>query len=263
MHWLSGQVLFRAGSGAFANGYQVSITNRNESEYSILTTDDYQIKESSLAGRTTQVEPLILYEFETCPFCRKVREAVSILSLEVTYRPCPKDGATYRREIKSQFGQDATFPFLQDPNTGVQMFESDVIIDYLFRTYGNGRIPWTLRIGSPWFPVVTAGLALIWRGGGRRRNALPAAQPLQLWTYEGSPFGKLVRERLCELELAHTQVSCPRGSPNRKIMFERKGRFQVPYLEDPNTGVKMWESGAIVEYLQKMYGVEESLVKYM
>lgn len=251
------------GSGVFANGYGISLTTRRPSEYTILAFGDYQVKETSQPGRTTQVEPLILYEFEGCPFCRKVREAVSILGLTVTYRPCPQNGSTFRREIKSQFGPDATFPFLQDPNTGIQLFESDQILDYVFRTYGNGEIPWTLR-GGAWFPL-TAGLGLVWRGGGsRRRNALPApSQPLLLWSYEGSPFTKLVRERLCELELPHTQVSCPRGSPNRQKMLEEKGRFQVPYIEDPNTGVKLWESEAIVEYLQKMYGVKDSPVKYM
>ncbi|MDU6056014.1 MAG: glutathione S-transferase N-terminal domain-containing protein, partial [Acinetobacter junii] len=29
---------------------------------------------------------------------------------------------------------------------------------------------------------------------------------------------------------------------------------QVPYLVDPNTGVKMFESAKIVEYLKKQYG---------
>lgn len=30
--------------------------------------------------------------------------------------------------------------------------------------------------------------------------------------------------------------------------------LQVPYIEDPNTGVAMFESSAIVEYLEKTYG---------
>ncbi|KAI2501807.1 glutathione S-transferase [Fragilaria crotonensis] len=78
----------------------------------------------------------------------------------------------------------------------------------------------------------------------------------------GSPFGKWCGNDSANWNW-HTQVSCPRGSPNRQIMLEEKGRFQVPYLEDPNTGVKLWESEAIVEYLQKVYGVEDSPVKYM
>ncbi|RIJ70076.1 glutathione S-transferase, partial [Nakamurella silvestris] len=33
-----------------------------------------------------------------------------------------------------------------------------------------------------------------------------------------------------------------------------KQDIQVPYLEDPNTGAKLFESESIVNYLQKQYG---------
>ena len=34
--------------------------------------------------------PLTIYEFQGCPFCAKVREAVSILDLDVLFLPCPR-----------------------------------------------------------------------------------------------------------------------------------------------------------------------------
>lgn len=245
----------------FADGYKVSISPKDSSKYSIATLGKYQITETSQPGRRSQPEPIVLYEFETCPFCRKVREAVSILSLDVTYRPCPKNGRKFRPEIKSSY-DSATFPFLRDPNTGVAMFESDDIVAYLFKTYGNGVVPWTLS--SP-LVFLTAGLGLLFRGlsGGTYQPSNPPPQPLVFWGYEGSPFCKVVREKLCELEIEFTQVSCPRGSPNRQVLLEETGRFQVPYIVDPNTGVSMFESEAIVEYLQKQYGVEPSPVKYI
>lgn len=46
-------------------------------------------------------ERLELYDMEGCPFCRKVREAISMLDLEVLVKPCPKaarDFATRRSE---------------------------------------------------------------------------------------------------------------------------------------------------------------------
>jgi glutathione S-transferase len=241
--------------------------------------DKYQIKEACVPGRTSQVEPLVMYEFEQCPFCRKVREAVSILGLTVTYKPCPPNGRIYRPEIKAHFGQKATFPFLQDPNTGIQMFESDAIIDYLFRTYGSEgpTIPWTLTPNNPLVPL-SASLGLLPGGGGATRNSNPPTtidikgsgtttttnnNSIEVWSYEGSPFCKLVKERLCELEIVHTQISCPRGSLNRQRMFEETGRFQAPYLTDANTGVALWESAAIVEYLQKLYGIADSPIKYL
>lgn len=45
-----------------------------------------------------------------------------------------------------------------------------------------------------------------------------------------------MREKLSELELPHLYVSTARGSPKRQAFFERWGRFQVPFLEDPNQG---------------------------
>lgn len=60
----------------------------------------------------------------------------------------------------------------------------------------------------------------------------------------------MVREVLSELELPHLYRSCARGSPKRQAFFEERGRFQVPYLEDPNTGVAMFESTAIMQYLR-------------
>ncbi|KAJ6406679.1 hypothetical protein OIU84_010232 [Salix udensis] len=69
----------------------------------------------------------------------------------------------------------------------------------------------------------------------------------------GSPFCKIVREVLVELELPHIFRSCARGSPKRQILFEKTGHFQAPYIEDPNTGVQMFESAEIVEYLKATY----------
>jgi glutathione S-transferase len=145
------------------------------------------------------------------------------------------------------------------------MFESDQILEYLFKTYGNGQVPWTLSPpNSPWV-ALTAGLGLFSRGGrgSTRKPTNPPSTPLELWSYEGSPFCKLVREVLCELEIPHTQISCPRGSPNRQRMLDELGRFQVPHVRDPNTGVALWESRVIIEYLEKQYGVAPSPVKYI
>lgn len=225
----------------------------------------YQIEEqSTISPQLQQREPLVLYEFETCPFCRKVREAVSILSLNVTFRPCPKEGYLWRREYKTEYGDDATFPFLVDPNTSVEVMGSDDIVAYLFSTYGNGKVPATLKPDSN-LVTLSEGLGLIFRGtsGGICKPSNPPDIPLELWSYEGSPFCKIVKEKLCELQLHHTQISCPRGSRNRQCMYEKKGRFQVPYLEDPNTRVELFESQAIIEYLEKKYSVAKSPVKYM
>src|SRR5262245_46215666 len=69
---------------------------------------------------------LSLYEFEACPFCRKVREALTTFDLDAMIYPCPKGGPRYREEVKERGGK-AQFPYLVDPNTDVAMYESDDI----------------------------------------------------------------------------------------------------------------------------------------
>ncbi len=49
------------------------------------------------------------------------------------------------------------------------------------------------------------------------------------------------------------QHSAPRGSAKRQEVFARKGHFQVPYLEDANTGAELFESSAIIDYLKAVY----------
>lgn len=34
-----------------------------------------------------------------------------------------------------------------------------------------------------------------------------------------------------ELEIPHIHVTAGRGSPKRQVLFEKRGRFQAPYLE--------------------------------
>jgi glutathione S-transferase len=256
-------LVLRAASGVFAQDYEMRLVEKNDEKYTYAAYDNQQLEETGVFKVPN--EPIILYEFEACPFCRKVREACSMLSLSVTFRPTPSNGPRFRPEIKTKYGAKASFPFMKDPNTGVEMFESDDIISYLFKVYGNGQVPWTLKQGSPIVPLTAGlGVSLARMGaGGSYRDSNPPANPLVLWAYEGSPFCKVVRENLCALEIPHTVMFSPRGSYNRQRLWEKAGRFQVPWLEDPNTGVNLFESEAINEYIEKQYGVAQTPVKYL
>src|SRR5512134_2875049 len=129
--------------------------------------------------------PLVLYEFEGCPFCRKVREALTVLDLEAFIYPCPKGGPRFREEVKRRGGK-AQFPYLVDPNTGKEMYESDAIVAYLFERYGAGRPPFGLRAGA--LTNLSAGLASALRPGfGAHYRAARAPElPLELWSFEAS-----------------------------------------------------------------------------
>jgi glutaredoxin len=128
------QFALRLGSGAFVKGYQISIEDDEPTKYSIVRAFDKRIYENGQPLKLKPSQPIELYEFEGCPFCRKVREAVSILDIDVVFYPTPKGGPTFR--VKAQkLGGKQQFPFMVDPNSKVQMYESDDIIKYLFDTY--------------------------------------------------------------------------------------------------------------------------------
>ena len=202
----------------------------------------------------TPAQPLALYDFEVCPYCRIAREALSCLSLDPVVYPCPRGGTRFREKVKSEGGR-YQFPYLVDPNTGVAMYESSDIVEYLFREYGDGAAPWFLRQRA--FAVATSMLASSFRPG-RGRYAVRSNRPeelLVLYSYEGSPFCRIAREALCELELPYRLHNVPRKSPDRGELVSQAGKMQVPYLHDPNTGARMFESADIRRYLYDSYAV--------
>jgi len=197
-------------------------------------------------------KPLELYEFEGCPFCRKVREALSVLDLDAVVYPCPKRGPRFRAEVKRRGGKEQ-FPYFVDPNTGTEMYESDDIVRYLFERYGSGRAPLALSLGPLTDATAFAASAARLGGGSSYRPADPPEQRLELWSFEASPFCRIAREALCELEIPYLLHNVAKGSPRREAFVARSGKMMVPYLVDANRAVAMFESADIVAYLYDTY----------
>ena len=195
---------------------------------------------------------LELYEFESCPFCRKVRDALTELDLEAMIYPCPKGGTVFRAKV-IELGGKAQFPYLVDPNTTTSMYESDAIVAYLFATYG-GREPGILVRG----PLATASSAIASAfrptAGTRARPSRRPKKPLELWSFEASPFCRIAREALCELELPYQLHNVGKNGAGRPAFVKRAGKMMVPYLVDPNTKREMFESADIAAYLNTTYG---------
>jgi glutathione S-transferase len=175
-----------------------------------------------------------------------------MLDLEAIVHPCPPGGKRFRPKVRKLGGKEQ-FPFLVDPNTKKQMFESDDIISYLFETYGAGAPPLLLRMGG--LTNATSFLASAARPFNGRSTVVSKApkKPLELWSFEASPFCRLAREALCELEIPYLLHNVGKGSPSREAFVRRSGKMMVPYLVDPNTGKEMFESGDIVAYLYATY----------
>ncbi|MED5433172.1 MAG: glutathione S-transferase N-terminal domain-containing protein, partial [Pseudomonadota bacterium] len=94
-------------------------------------------------------------------------------------------------------------------------------------------------------------------------------------SFEASPYARLVRERLTELQLPYRLYQCGRdqwqdwvlppvrrrlmddytpSQRNRVALMKRAGRIAIPYLVDPNTGTELFESADILTYLDQTYG---------
>jgi glutathione S-transferase len=218
---------------------------------------------------------LQLYDIENCPYCRLVREVFTELDLDVEIYPCPKLGELYRSEL-TQRGGKAQFPYLVDRNTGVEMYESLDIVAYLYKTYAERSLPLKWRLGT----LQTAGSMLAsatrMSQGMRAKTGAQPEQLLELYSFESSPYARLVRECLCELEIAYIVRNCGRSElrewvlpplrealnivpdsqlKNRQQLQAQKGKVSIPYLFDVNTGFGLFESADIVDYISDTYSL--------
>lgn len=183
-------------------------------------------------------EPVILYEFEGCPYCRFAREAVSESGVPVLVRPCPKGGKRFRPKVKT-LGGKTQFPFMVDPNTDTALYESAVIAAYLHTNYGGRRSP--LRFLGP-LNLILSQFSVLLRAlaGTFVQPSKTPEKPLEFWGAERDPRARLVRERLCEMELEYLWRSRGEGGA-------------APRLYDPNTEEERIGARAIRQYLRETY----------
>ncbi|XP_004499576.1 uncharacterized protein [Cicer arietinum] len=197
---------------------------------------------------------LQLFEFEACPFCRRVREAMTELDLSVEVYPCPK-GSVRHRELVRKTGGREQFPFLIDQNSGVSMYESSDIVKYLFEQYGEGRSPslglLESTIFTGWMPtILRAGRGMtLWE----RSSLDPPPGKLELFSYENNPNARIVREALCELELPYILQNVGEGSRRMKLLLDASGSKEVPYFVDHKTGFQSGDYKMILSYLFTTY----------
>jgi len=197
-------------------------------------------------------DQLVLYERESCPYSRLVREVLSELDLDVLVKPCPRGEGPNNRELLDASGKSEV-PFLVDRSKRVSLGGSENIVRYLTANYGAHAAPARLRVGP--VTLFSSRLASSLRGGDIRygQPKQKPEDPLELWNYEASPYCRMVRERLGQLGIPYVSHNMARHSPKRIAFKQRFGREQFPYLFDPNTGVGMFESRAILRYVKETY----------
>ncbi|KAL2067934.1 hypothetical protein VTL71DRAFT_16032 [Oculimacula yallundae] len=84
-------------------------------------------------------------------------------------------------------------------------------------------------------------------------------KPITLWGYESGPNSWKVAIILEELKIPYIikMLEFPEMKKEPYESINPNGR--VPAIEDPNTGITLWESGAIIEYLVETYDKENSI----
>ena len=227
------------------------------------------------ASRTVQQPAQLpeLYDREGCAHCRFVREALTELNLDVRIVTIPLGGTRYRQQLMDVSGSDQV-PYLVDPNTGEKLGGSNAIVEYLYRHYSSRTVPPQLKATGA--NVIKSKLATVVRGsqGLEVRPSKPVTLDMTLYSFEASPYSRLVRERLCELELPYKLVNIgkqqmadvgpatfrlhlgeykPLPNTKRSLMLEERGNVQVPYLIDPNLKADLFESEDILQYLNQNY----------
>ncbi len=78
---------------------------------------------------------LELYQFESCPFCRRVRDKLSDLEIDYICRNVQYGTAKWKAFKK--LNPNEQVPFLIDRDKGVTMDESERIVAYLEKEYAG------------------------------------------------------------------------------------------------------------------------------
>jgi glutathione S-transferase len=84
-------------------------------------------------------------------------------------------------------------------------------------------------------------------------------KPITLWGHDSGPNAWKVAIVLEELNVPYTfkMIEFPDMKKEPYESINPNGR--VPAIEDPNTGTKLWESGAIIEYLIETYDKQHTI----
>lgn len=213
---------------------------------------------------------LVVFDRENDPDCRLLRELLTELQLDALIQPCPQGGHRYSRKLPA----DARLPYLIDADQQVEASGLQAALDHLMTCYAEAS--WAPGPLGSWPMRLSSRLASRLRGqeGQQATRSRAPRRPLELYSFESSPYSRLVRERLCELELPWVLRSFGKeqlsdwGPPGlrftlkrwsakpggrREAMLKHTGKAQVPYLIDPNESVELFESREILEHLDRCY----------
>ncbi|KAL2060942.1 hypothetical protein VTL71DRAFT_8994 [Oculimacula yallundae] len=85
------------------------------------------------------------------------------------------------------------------------------------------------------------------------------SKPITLYGHATGPNPWKVAIILEELKIPYDQKLMDMGDMKKPPFEKINVNGRVPAIEDPNTGITLWESGAIIEYLQETYDKSNTL----
>ena len=83
-------------------------------------------------------------------------------------------------------------------------------------------------------------------------------KPIKVWG-QGGPNPPKVAIILEELGVPYEEVAIPYSDIKQPEYLAINPNGRLPSIQDPNTGITLWESGAIVEYLIERYDTSHKL----
>ena len=94
-------------------------------------------------------------------------------------------------------------------------------------------------------------------GMGNPKEIQGHVPSIELFQRENCPFSHAVRNRLTRLGLDFVAHTVPRGDAlKHDRLVKAGGKDQIPFLIDHARGVKLYDSQAIITFLNKAYGRE-------
>ncbi|EXJ95202.1 glutathione S-transferase [Capronia coronata CBS 617.96] len=87
-------------------------------------------------------------------------------------------------------------------------------------------------------------------------------QPITLYAHGHSPNPVKVAIILEELGLPYKKVNLDGPALKQEPFISINPNGRAPAIEDPNTGITLWESGAIIQYLVETYDAEHHKLSY-
>lgn len=202
---------------------------------------------------------LYLYEYEDCPFCGRVREALMARVLDAVVFPCPRGGRRFRPQAEAVGGRQQ-FPLLVDDDTDAVLYESGDIIRHLDRRgVPRAAPPGAGELG------VDAGARVRGMLGMQvvdDRGRTPPEWLFELFSNERDPHARAIRYLLTALELPYVLRSPDvlADAPAPASWIRRAApdcvdgsRPPVPTLIDPNIELALFTPGDIADHLRTRY----------